>query len=64
MTDALRLGTREPLLFYHAGMIAKARGERDRALDYLEQVKSLNPRFSVYHADSAARSLEDLRKPA
>jgi tetratricopeptide (TPR) repeat protein len=60
--DALRLGTREPLLFFHAGMIALARGDRARALDYLEQMHALNPRFSVYHAETAARALDQLRQ--
>ena len=45
MADALRLGTRDARLLFHAGMIHKALGDPDRARDYLGQALALNPRF-------------------
>ena len=62
MADALRLGTRDPLLFFHAGMIARARGDRARALSYLERVQAMNPRFLVRYADELARALAELHR--
>ena len=45
MADALKLGTRDARLLFHAGMIHKAVGGSDRARDYLGQALALNPPF-------------------
>jgi tetratricopeptide (TPR) repeat protein len=45
MDQALRLGTQDPMLFYHAGMIHYALGNAERAKTYLEKAVSLNPYF-------------------
>ena len=58
---ALRLGTRDPLLFYHAGMIARSQGDRVRAARYLAQALRTNPYFHVLHAREARRALARLR---
>ncbi|MCA1614746.1 MAG: tetratricopeptide repeat protein [Acidobacteria bacterium] len=55
--EALRLGTRDPRLLYHAGMIAYALGERGRGADYLRQALAINPAFDVLQADVARRTL-------
>jgi tetratricopeptide (TPR) repeat protein len=55
--EALRLGTRDPRLLYHAGMIAHALGDRGRAAKYLRQSLALNPSFDVLQADVARRTL-------
>jgi tetratricopeptide (TPR) repeat protein len=55
--EALRLGTRDPRLLYHAGMIAHALGERSRAANLLRQSLTLNPSFDVLQADVARRTL-------
>lgn len=46
-SEAIRLGTRDPLKLYHAGMIAKALGQKERAREYLKQAADLNPHFWV-----------------
>ncbi len=60
MRDALRLGTRDARLFYHAGMIARAAGEVSAARDYLQRSLALNPQFDPLQALIATRALEAL----
>jgi tetratricopeptide (TPR) repeat protein len=62
--QALRLGTRDPLMRYHAGMIALALGQTDRAHAELRMAVPQNPRFSVRYADAAAQTLQDLEQNA
>jgi tetratricopeptide (TPR) repeat protein len=57
---ALKLGTRDPLKLFHAGMIAKSLGQKEQARDYLQQAIDLNPHFSLLYADEAARALKSL----
>jgi len=59
--QALRLGTRDALMLFHAGMIALRLGERDQAQTYLSQALSLNPHFSLLYAGEAAQTLQELR---
>ncbi len=40
---ALALGTRDAMLFYHAGMIAQAEGRRTDAVRYLREALAINP---------------------
>jgi tetratricopeptide (TPR) repeat protein len=58
--EALRLGTQDPLLLFHAGMISHQSGDDDGARVYLSNAMKLNPRFSVLHADEAAAVLAEL----
>lgn len=55
--EALRLGTRDARLFYHAGMIAQAAGDRSGAREYLKQALALNPQFDPMQATIAKRVL-------
>jgi tetratricopeptide (TPR) repeat protein len=59
MKDALRLGTRDARLFYHAGMIAKAAGETASARDYLQRALQLNPQFDPLQAAIAVKALAE-----
>ena len=59
--QALRLGTRNALMLFHAGMIAAARGETDAAITHLQSALDLNPYFSVRYAPEARATLERLR---
>jgi tetratricopeptide (TPR) repeat protein len=60
-SEALKLGTRDPLKLFHAGMIAKARGQNERAQEYLQQAVDLNPRFSLLHDEVAGAALDELK---
>jgi tetratricopeptide (TPR) repeat protein len=44
MAEALKLGTRDPDFFYHAGMIHDALGDREKASQYLEEAARISPR--------------------
>lgn len=56
--EALRLGTRDAKLFYHAGMISQATGDFASARDYLERVLKLNPQFDPMQTLNARHALE------
>ncbi len=43
--DALRLGTNDAKLLYHAAMIARASGDETAARDFLQRALKLNPQF-------------------
>jgi len=60
--EAMRIGTPDAKIFFHAGMIAKARGERQDALRLLERAIKLNPQFDPLLADEARSALNDLKK--
>lgn len=54
-SEALRLGTRDATLHFHAGMIALARNDKAAAKQQLQAAISINPHFSVrYQADAKA----------
>jgi len=56
--EALRLGTRDALMLFHAGMINDKLGNGAAAREYLSRALEINPGFSVLYADQAARSLD------
>jgi len=58
--QALRLGTRDAVKLFHAGMIAKALGQDARAHAYLRQALGLNPRFSLVYSPVAITTLKAL----
>jgi tetratricopeptide (TPR) repeat protein len=59
--EALRLGTRNALFHFHAGMIAAALHHRSVARRHLATALDINPHFSFLHADEARRTLRRLR---
>ncbi|MBK9333346.1 MAG: tetratricopeptide repeat protein [Ignavibacteria bacterium] len=44
--QALRLGTKDPLLFYHAGKIFESTGDTAKAKDYLDFALKINPYYN------------------
>lgn len=58
--EALRLGTRDAMLHYHAGMIAHALADLPAAREHLQQALAINPYFSIRYAPQARLLLEEL----
>jgi tetratricopeptide (TPR) repeat protein len=62
--QAVRLGTRDPLLLFHAGMINRQLGKDEAAREYLAQAVERNPRFSLRHSEAAMDALDQLEASA
>src|SRR5262249_30142853 len=54
---ALRLGTKDPLKFFHRGVIERCLGHRETAQMWLRRGLNLNPHFSLLWAPVARRWL-------
>lgn len=57
---SLRLGTRDALMLFHAGMAARCAGQPEEATRRLRAALELNPQFSVRWAPVARRALQEL----
>lgn len=60
--QAMRLGTRDARILYHAGMIYDALNDRQRAVKYLKLALDADFSFAVLQADVAKRKLIELTK--
>ncbi len=60
--QAMRLGTRDARILYHAGMIYDALDDRQRAVKYLKLALAADFSFDVLQADAAKRRLNELTK--
>ena len=60
MTEALKLGTKDARLLFHAGMIHHRLGEQAKARDYLRRALATNPHFHVLHVETAERTLQEI----
>lgn len=56
--EALKTGAKEPLLLYHAGMIAQAAGDGQRGRRLIEGALSLNAKFDPVQAPMARKAVE------
>ena len=59
--EAVRLGTQDAMLLFHAGMISYRAGDQEAARDFLARALEVNPSFSVLYAEEAATMLHGLR---
>lgn len=60
MRLALQLGTRDPVLYYHAGMIEKSLGHPREAKAFLAAALEINPRFDFFQSKIAKAALDSL----
>jgi tetratricopeptide (TPR) repeat protein len=58
--EALKLGTKDSLKLFHAGMIALECGDKNQARKYLEEALAINPHFSFLYAEEAREALQEL----
>jgi tetratricopeptide (TPR) repeat protein len=58
--EALKLGTQDAKLFYHAGMIYRAAGDNTKAKDYLERALKLSPQFDPLQSAIARRAIAEM----
>jgi len=54
---AMRFGTRDSLLLFHAGMIAEGQGQQEQARTDLKQALQINPHFHLVYASAAKQKL-------
>jgi tetratricopeptide (TPR) repeat protein len=57
---AMRFGTRDSLLLFHAAMIADGMGQREQARKQLSESLQINPHFHLIYADVAQQKLRSL----
>jgi pentatricopeptide repeat protein len=60
--EALRLGTREAQIHYHAGMIYNALGDKQKARKHLQRALEIAPEFDIIQSDIAQQTLAALKK--
>jgi tetratricopeptide (TPR) repeat protein len=60
VSQALKLGTHDAKLHYHAGMIYQRVGDKEKAKEHLRRALSINPHFHIFFADNAKRTLVEL----
>ena len=59
---ALKYGTQDALLRYHAGMIAESMGHVQQAIADLKHARNINPHFHLLYADEAEKHLAELNQ--
>jgi tetratricopeptide (TPR) repeat protein len=57
---ALKFGTRDPLLLFHAAMIADGLGHREEARSEMKEALQINPHFHLIYANTAQQKLATL----
>jgi tetratricopeptide (TPR) repeat protein len=62
INQAMRLGTQDASIFFHAGMIYHKLGDLPKARFYLDKALDLNPHFSLLHSDRARSLLQEINQ--
>lgn len=60
--QALKLGTEDARLFFHAGMIHHRLGKTDKAKAYLTRALATNPHFDLFEADVAKATIQEIEQ--
>ncbi len=58
--EALRLGTRDARISFHAGMIYSALGMSEKGVNYLQRALAIDPTFDVLQSETAKQTLKKL----
>ena len=59
---ALAVGTQDPMLLYHAGMIERVAGDKTLARSYLRRALAISPWFDYAAPDAARAALDSLSR--
>jgi tetratricopeptide (TPR) repeat protein len=62
MEHASRLGTKDPMLLFHAGMISAKLNHPDQAAAEIGEAMKINPHFNVLYAATAEQELNAMHK--
>jgi tetratricopeptide (TPR) repeat protein len=62
ISHALAQGTKDPQLFFHAGMIYERLGDSLKAKEYLQRALETNPEFQITYAETARQTLDRMNK--
>lgn len=62
IAEALKLGTKNARLFFHAGMIYRVLGNDEKAKEYLSRTLATNPYFHIFQADVARAMLREIEQ--
>lgn len=62
IAHALAQGTKDPLIFFHAGMIYEKTGDSAKATEYLDRALAINAHFHIFHAETARETLARLAR--
>lgn len=62
VSHALEQGTKDPQIFFHAGMIYEKLGDSPKAKEYLQRALGINPEFHITYAESARQSLDRINR--
>lgn len=60
IAEAMRLKTRDARIYYHAGMIELALGNKATAITHLQTALEINPKFDIAKAEAAQAVLKTL----
>jgi tetratricopeptide (TPR) repeat protein len=60
ISHALEQGTKDPQLFFHAGMIYERLGDSLKAKEYLRRALDINPHFHILYSTTATETLARL----
>ena len=64
ISQAVKLGTKDPRLLFHAGMVMSATGQHQEAKQYLSRLLSLTPNFHPLHGKTVRETLNRLDQEA
>lgn len=62
ISHALEQGTKDPQLFFHAGMIYEKLGDSLKAQEFLRRALATNPNFHLAYAETARQTLDRINQ--
>ena len=60
--QALKMGTKDAKIFYHAGMIFSASNQPNQAMKFLKSALTIQPQFHPFYAANAVKKIQEIKK--